>query len=303
MPRNETSRRLVTGSKGAWPYHEGRHLIVALRQFVFADESGTHDGSRYCIVAGYRGSPGQWERFKPAWNKILASEHAPPFHTNVFLSRRVRGHIPNPYAKWSERRAKDYFGRLLKQISDRKVYSVGCAVDIPAFNALSYGERCALTDNLDGKNPQPRKLAPYYLAFRTMLGAAIEGTHPDTELHFRFALQDEYNDHAKKMFREIREHGKVGTEHQLASVDFWDAAKWPGLQAADIYASHWYNASVTPRSRLNKTNTASMNMLTRDGRGVSIYDADGLERVLGSVVSPQERQFLRNMKQPNGRRR
>jgi len=65
-------------------YHEGRHFIVAIEHFVYADESGTQN-SAYCIVAGYIGSPSQWSRFEKAWQQTLKGFSVTEFHAIDFL--------------------------------------------------------------------------------------------------------------------------------------------------------------------------------------------------------------------------
>ena len=118
------------GSRGRYPYHEGKHLIVALtEQFVYADESGTHVGAKHCLLGGYRASPRQWKKFDTDWQAILKGEGIDVFHSNVFFNRKViKNPQENPYLKWSDNRADNFLSGLLDVIVMRVVYPVGTSV-------------------------------------------------------------------------------------------------------------------------------------------------------------------------------
>jgi len=293
----------VTGGKDAFPYDEGKHLIVALKQFVVADESGTHEGSVYCIVGGYRGSPGQWDIFSRNWRAVLQKYGVPEFHSNVFFNRkRITDPRKNPYLDWSDQKAGDYLGELLKVISERRIYPVGCAVDVRDFESCSYGERCVLA----GYNPRPsrrksQRPAPYHVAFRLMLHDATETTHPDTALHFKFALQEQYKQRALEAFNLTKELGKTGREHQLRSIRFESPTDWPGLQAADLLMHHWYYCSVWlwAGKKLTRQNVAIMNVLTHKRNHMPFCNAAGIDRLFADAgISPESRQQLKRVKEP-----
>jgi len=119
---------------------------VALTEFVFSDESGTHGGSWYCIVGGYRAKPRQWKMFKNEWDGILKSEGIEEFHSNVFFNRKViTNPAKNPYWGWSEKRAAHFLNALLDAIQKRQLDAVGSGLDVLSFNRLTYGERYVLS--------------------------------------------------------------------------------------------------------------------------------------------------------------
>jgi hypothetical protein len=291
------------GGRGPFPNHEGRHLIVALRRFVMADEAGTHDDSAYCVVAGYRGSPGQWNKFNKNWNAVLRRYHVAEFHSNVFFNRqRISDPAKNPYLKWTERKANDFLGALLAVFVGVKLDPVGVTVDNAVFNSYSYGERCVLVGyESKPSRRQHRKPAPYHLAFRLMLGDATDGVAPDTELHFIMALQLQYQQRAGEAFALTKQHDVTGIAQQLKSLAFQEPKDWPGLQAADLIAHQWYNTSarVYAGKRLNKENVAAMNALTRRRTAMKIVDAASIERMFAATgVTASNRAALRAVKEP-----
>lgn len=84
---------MLKGSKGRFPYNEGKHLILVVRSFVRTDESGIHSGSKVCVVAGYMASPSKWKKFDVAWRAVLTEYRVPFFHGKVFYARK---RINNP---------------------------------------------------------------------------------------------------------------------------------------------------------------------------------------------------------------
>jgi hypothetical protein len=293
----------VSGGRSAFPYHEGKHLIVALKQFVLADESGAHEDSIYCIVGGYRGSPGQWDIFNTGWRAVLQKYGVTEFHSNVFFNRkRITSPEKNPYLKWTDQKADEYLGELLKVINGRRIYPVGCAVDVRDFENCSYGERCVLV----GYEPTPshrksQRPAPYHAAFRHMLADAIMMTQPDTALHFTFALQKEYKQRALEAYTLLKKLGKSGREDQLRGIAFETPTDWPGLQAADLLMHHWYYCWVQlwKGKRLSSKNVAIMNVLTHKRNDMPLLNAAAIDRAFAAVgISLENRQQLKRVKEP-----
>ena len=125
------------GSKGDYPHDEGRHLIVVVKEFVYADEAGTHENATYCLVAGYRASPRQWKKFKEEWQVALKDAGVSVFHANVFFNRTInKDPEENAYLRWSAAKAEKFLQQLLDIIHKRQIHPVGCALHIPAFRAL-----------------------------------------------------------------------------------------------------------------------------------------------------------------------
>lgn len=50
---------------------DGHKKVLAMID-AYLDESGIHDGSKVCVIAGYFGGPGQMKRFEKAWKETLA---------------------------------------------------------------------------------------------------------------------------------------------------------------------------------------------------------------------------------------
>jgi hypothetical protein len=258
---------------------------VAAREFVWTDESGTHSGSAWCLVAGYRGSPGQWKRFDAEWRAVLNQYGVGAFHSRQYFNRkRITDPKRNPYLNWPDKKAASYFGDLLGVIKGHKIYPVGCAVDVRAFEAYSYGERCVLAGYLS--KPSRRKSrdpVPYHLAFRLMLADAIKTAAPGTELHVIIAEQTEYQQRAGEVYTLTKQLGDV---QELKSFGMRDPKDEPALQAADLFAGRWHNFLVRGRQRLNRENEIAMNVLTHKRPDMPTCAGANMEAMFAELRQP-----------------
>ena len=57
---------------------------------AFLDESGIHDGSKACVIAGYYGHSGAWRKLDGRWRKILRDAKVPfdKFHALDLIEHR-----------------------------------------------------------------------------------------------------------------------------------------------------------------------------------------------------------------------
>src|SRR4051812_10516737 len=96
-------------SKGPYPYQEGEHLVVAATEWVHTDESGVQgESARWCLVAGFRASPGQWGKFDKAWRRVLRDHRVDgAFHSHDFFNREDwNGRSRNQFLDWKPARAR-----------------------------------------------------------------------------------------------------------------------------------------------------------------------------------------------------
>ncbi len=82
---------------------------------AYMDESGTHDGSHNCVVAGYWGGVKEWTRFEYSWRRALNGEDIEKFHANEFWPR-IDGERIGPYKGWSDERHRGFIDKLLAVI-------------------------------------------------------------------------------------------------------------------------------------------------------------------------------------------
>lgn len=277
---------------------------MALREWIYADESGIHDGAAWCVVAGYRGSRHQWRGFDRTWCAVLEKPEyriKVPFHSKDFFNRKLGNHPEkNPYVGWPDDKASRFLGELLAVIRNTGVRPVAGAVDVAAFQAFSYGERCQLVGyaplvSTQGKRPP----APYHLALRIMVEDALERTRRDTELHFVIAEQRELQQRALAGYQLTKDLWLPKQPQEVArlkGMTISTPSDAPGLQAADLLGYVWYGygrlgAGMGPdRSRV-------LLELTRNRSDLGVANADGMERLFADV-SPERRADMRALQEP-----
>lgn len=278
---------VVTGSRGPYPYDEGRHLIVALNRYIYADESGTHGTGPFCLIAGYRASPGQWGVFKRDWKTVLNKPEyrIKEFHSSVFFARAdIQDKKRNPYLGWSDKKADRFIGELVMIIRHRNIYPVGCAVEIRDFETFTPEIRGLLAGYMivpEG-HKRPRKPAPYHVAFKVLLEDAAFGTHSDTQLHFLFARQKEYQKHADESYHTWKESGPGGLQAREIGWDF--PVNWPQLQAADLLAYQWNNFLTRGQLHISRRNQLLMEQLTFKRDNLLVVDAAGIDRIIQRML-------------------
>ena len=103
--------------------HPGSLFMCSLH----VDDSGTHDGSRGVVLAGFVSTPEQWSHFDRDWRSLLQEFQIPRyFHMADFESRF------GVYEGWSNERRKEFIKKLTGIIRRRSI--AGIAASCPAHN-------------------------------------------------------------------------------------------------------------------------------------------------------------------------
>ena len=106
---------------------------------AYMDESGIHSKARFCIVAGYVGSPAEWYSFGKEWQRVLKKFGVPvEFHAQRFWTRDGSGHRVDEYHDWPDEKADAYVNALLTAIKKHELYMLGSIMPIDLF--FKYGE-------------------------------------------------------------------------------------------------------------------------------------------------------------------
>jgi hypothetical protein len=205
---------MLRGSRGDYPYDQGKHLLVMTQLFTYADESGIEDGAPFCIVGGYMASPHQWKAFRKDWAAALGEFGFRPgseeFHSKVFFNHQA------PYRSWGHERCATFLRRLLDVINRRQVVPVAGVVDVAAFNALPLEQRQFETGGifrtpLEASSHDSRRRflstgapnTPYFCAFGSLIGEVVRKAPPDARLNFVLDRQNIVESRAVETFHEV----------------------------------------------------------------------------------------------------
>jgi hypothetical protein len=241
-----------------------------------------------------------WATMNAKWSRVLCTYKVPVFHSNVFFNRKkIKNPKKNPYHGWSDRKANDFLGELLKIVSgQRKLTRLVAAIRVADFEQYSYMEKCAVAGHI--ATPAIRKSRdpmPYHLVFRLLLNLAASTSTPDTKLHFMVADQEEYRQRALDSWALTKALGTGGWEHKLESIEFEEPIHQAGLQVADLLGWQLYN-SWTRRDAgeaVSRQNISAMNVLNRRIGPVMAFTRTDMEAWINLCITPEDREFLRNL--------
>ncbi|HEY8767484.1 MAG TPA: DUF3800 domain-containing protein [Dehalococcoidia bacterium] len=229
---------------------------MTVKLYAFADESGIEGTGAYCIIAGYIGSPRQWDNLRHAWQAVLVKYGVPEFKAiDVFQPARWV-HRPH-FRDWSEARMQTFLGELLSIIDRRRIDPIGGALHVPAWNALTHNQRRFFTGGMlgtkaviyaDGSVRVTPKFKtsgapsrPYMGVFQAFVGEALEKTPTGAVVNFVFDRQNVIESRAVETFHELFKNGQLPDElkAKLGDITYADSHREEPLQAADLYAYFW----------------------------------------------------------------
>jgi hypothetical protein len=216
---------------------------------AYLDDSGTHDDSQLCVIAGYFGSDRQWILFDNKWRKILDAEGIQEFHANRFWSH-LKGNDVSEYRGWSEARDSGLLTALLNVIehSDR-IFPVGCSIMQDEWNSLTRDERAYLTGGwYDETGRMVTSGAPkkaYFLAFLTAISTVLDYCNWGHLVNFSFDESRRFSAYAEQFFNEIKTWARdkkpeLEKYKKMGNVFFPDSKTSTPTQAADLLAYQTY---------------------------------------------------------------
>jgi hypothetical protein len=278
---------------------------VPVDLYVYADESGIQAGAPFCVVAGYIGNPETWETLRRSWKKVINGFGVTEFKSTEFFTRNTLGQRVGEYEGWSNKKARRYLAALTDLIHGANIEPIGVGIIWAAFKALSIGERRYLTGgNLrvtgysarwKGSTGAPTK--PYFFLMLTLMKLSVGKTISEKGfIHFTFDEQNEFDDHAERLYREIKatqlhpvEMGRMG------DLKFSVSKRTPELQAADMYA-HIVYSRFTRGNDMESGREIAADVLTRKQPGFPILDADALREWMALGLPPEVLEKIRASK-------
>jgi hypothetical protein len=293
---------ILRGSCGKYPYDHGSHVMGIVNLYAYADESGIENNSSYCVVAGYLASQRVWENFRKEWKFILDEYHVSEFHSKEFF-KRYRG--PNishgQYVGWSTKKASDFELKLINCINRHHLNPTGSAIDIPAFNKLTLGERRFLTGALIKENVLSRTHhgapgKPWFVPFRSFVQQSLSLAEDGTMVHLRFDEQNQMNKNALQIHKDMKEpYYLLPGKEKLGDLIFGDSKVNPELQAADMFSYSVYLYLRWKKGLININQEGEAAVLKLFKRpGIGLHDAEQLEAHL-KIAGPEFRDYLHSV--------
>ena len=247
-----TALAAIRGSRGDYPLDEGKHLIVVAEWWAYGDETGIQEGSDFCSVLGYVGSPRQWKLFRRDWRKLVP--RGTEFHASKFFQKASWRSKDSPYHGWSDKKARRFLNGLLATIDRYDIRPIGFAFNIADFFALNEDERRRLTGAVRWTNTRiyrgrietiDKLLStgapgePYFLGFHYFITQALRTSPAGATINYLFDRRKTREALALETFDEIKKYSDKTIQQRLGMLAFDDSDKQEPLQAADLYAYAW----------------------------------------------------------------
>jgi hypothetical protein len=222
---------------------------------AYLDESGIHDGAAVCVISGYFGGRGQWEKFEQLWRKTLADFKVPldNFHAKEFVKRR------DFFSGWDDRLYKDFTDATTDAIIKYKIHPVTVGIVVEDFNSFSHVQKrfftgARLRDDAKGNwklvtSGAPSK--PYFCPFQECMAKVAEAAPVGGKAHFFFGLDRPFAEYARAFMKEIVDDPYAPFHERIGRNPAFPLAKeTPQLQAADLLAYRSY-LDMTDRVQKN----------------------------------------------------
>lgn len=196
---------------------------------AYIDESGIHQGSTACVIAGYFGRTSHWRHFDGAWLDVLSKYDFPleRFHAQEQVKQE---------------RHRPMLLELAHTVSRYTIYPVSMGLVVDDFDEFSLEAKRWLTGgSKHGASGAPSK--PYFLPFQLLLMKVCDYAEAaGSKAHFFFGLNAEFSQYAKALFAHIKETRLENpaslwrSKHRLGDIAFRLAKETPAMQAADLLA-------------------------------------------------------------------
>lgn len=282
--------RLYRPSKGDYPYHEGKHLIVLTEWFAYSDESGGLDHP-LCTVAGFIASPRQWKLFNAEWQRVLDVAHVQSFHATDFFSRAGWQSSASPYRGWSEGKAAKFQQDLTDVFvrQHKNIHRGNGAVDVNDYKQLSKDwqriftgamvkwnvRKGAFTSKMLGTG---KPSAPWFLCFMDFVQHILAHAPDNVIVHLTCDEKDDYAPLAQITWNNMKTQKMFGWR-KMGDLTFASDGSKPGLQLADAYANLLnYAIPRYDKGLASPERAAFLKALLKDGDPVYMHTAQTLEK-------------------------
>ena len=198
---------------------------------AFLDESGIHDGSKACVIAGYYGHSGAWRKLDGRWRKILRDAKVPfdKFHALDLIEHR-KFFFQMPRDERDKLKAD-----LARAVASFGVYPVTVALIVDDFLTLTAPQKRFFTGATINDRTKPARLStngcpttPYFMPFLHCVRKVFDNV-PNREVDFHFGFARPFHGYATEMFKMIRSRNPAA-RNPLQS----EAKGTPQMQAADF---------------------------------------------------------------------
>jgi hypothetical protein len=201
---------------------------------AYLDESGTHGGSAYTVLAGFIGSAQKWDEFESKWRVLLTVNGLRYIHTKQL----VKG--GGQFKKWSDAK-REWLAVYAPKIAEEcAMFVISTILQNDDYKHLYIGHTRLNGVPID---------SPYGLCFRLCLQQIITVIRQnsfwrDVELHIVMEQGHKNAGDAVRIFDGFKRYGDPESSAIARTISFATKQEAPPLQAADLLAYACYRQEV-----------------------------------------------------------
>jgi hypothetical protein len=213
-----------------------REVFVLLRAYM--DDSGTHDGSDYCLIAGYWDSINEWGRFERAWNSVLADFGVLEFHGKTFWPR-PNGKRLGEFKDWNDEHHHQFIDSLLTVIQTHKIYPFGFGVLTKEWAKVPIHLQRVYSGYHYAAAINDKRLKAIYLAVSSLFVHLSRYCRRGKSMHFFMDRDRRIASQVLECFSKLQSEARkddIEQYSQMGSITFADSHESGPLQAADLLA-------------------------------------------------------------------
>jgi hypothetical protein len=200
---------------------------------AYIDDSGSHDGSHNCLVAGYWGGVKEWRYFEWQWKQVLLAEGIEEFKANEFWPR-PKGKRIGPYKSWTDERHTKFINNLLTIIEQRSITPFACGFLNEEWNKLP-----ELWQRVFSGAKGEAQIKPLAMPLLLSIGTAVYYCKPGKTMHFVVDHDPRVSGRIAQVFTRLKQFllerdGPLNMK--LGELTFADSREATPLQAADLLA-------------------------------------------------------------------
>lgn len=205
---------------------------------AFFDESGTHAGSPFIVVAGYVSMLSQWAQFEREWREVLTEygilkeDGSGNFHMTDFENRSLQP--DGVFSHIDKGRGNVLISKLVAIINRRVHTSIGVVIPISDYNEV------ICTDEYRNVCGSPYSLA--VLACITLVGKWAESYSYKESVYCAFEDRVGHKFEILDGYDKAKQNPEIINRLHLDGIVFCNKKKFLPLQAADMFAYEvWKN--------------------------------------------------------------
>ena len=195
---------------------------------AYFDESGTHEGSKALVIAGWVSSVSQWKKFQAEWRQLLDEYDLDHFHMTD--CENLRGQ----YQGWTQERKISAIQQAHKIIVRRISIPIAVSLDYEAYDFLDKKYTIRGMTNEVVRSPYTFCLEKCLSNIKRWADRKLLYSKKH-QIEYIFEHGNSYRGEVTTLFQKIEMDASIKRQFRVSKLEFGDKYVFP-LNAADMLA-------------------------------------------------------------------